>query len=259
MTPVKPMSQRVLDLDLDFFVLPTEHMRSGRSRLPESRFSCSTPEEVEAFLERQCGLSKRRRIPGRLCVDHDEAFDTWREWIGKGLIKTPFDVFHVDAHADHGLGDSSWVYLLTEILALPVGLRDQPRRGSDGLNFGSYLAFAVANRWIRSLTYVFGPDTPTLDGFPSDIHTIFFRGENWKHGPIELPHFSKEQIEQILMVLPELPEPLEREPSVPNSYVPGAEFRCRKISHMVLAQSPGYTSASADALIPVIQQYFYPA
>jgi hypothetical protein len=106
---------------------------------------------------------------------------------------------------------------------------------------------------------VFGPDTPTLDGFPSDIHTIFFRGENWKHGPIELPHFSKEQIEQILMVLPELPEPLEREPSVPNSYVPGAEFRCRKISHMVLAQSPGYTSASADALIPVIQQYFYPA
>jgi hypothetical protein len=37
------------------------------------------------------------------------------------LIKAPFDMDHVDAHADHGLGDSSWVYLLTEILALPVG------------------------------------------------------------------------------------------------------------------------------------------
>lgn len=133
------MAQHVLDLDLDFFVLPTEHFRSGHQRLPGSRFSCSRPEEVEQFLERQCGLSKSEKIPGRFCIDHDEAFDTWREWISKGAIETPFDVDHVDAHADHGLGDSSWVYLLTEILALPVGKRAQPRRGLDGLNFGKLL------------------------------------------------------------------------------------------------------------------------
>jgi hypothetical protein len=121
------------------------------------------------------------------------------------------------------------------------------------------LAFALANRWLRSLTYVYGPDTPIIDGFPGDIHTIFFRAENWKQGPIEWPHYSQEQMDRILMVLPELPEPLEREPPVPNSYEPGAGFERTDFTHIILAQSPGYTPASADSLIPVIQQYFYSA
>jgi hypothetical protein len=255
----KSVQHRVLDLDLDFFVLPTEHFRSGRRRLPASRFSCSAPEDVEAFLEKQCGLSRTKKIPGRLCVDHDEAFDTWKEWIGNGLIQAPFDVDHVDAHADHGLGDPSWTYLLTEVLALPIELRSEPKRGSDGLNFGSYLGFAIACRWLRSLTYVYGPGTPLVEGLPGDIHTIFFRDEKWRNSPIELPHFSKEQIDQILMALHQRPEPIDREPPVPNFYLAGARFRRRGFTHMILAQSPGYTPASADMLIPAIQQYFYPA
>ncbi len=249
------MTHRVLDLDLDFFVFPTAHFRSGRLRLPEPQYSCSRPEEVERFLEQQCGLSKSRKIPGRLCVDHDEAFDTWKEWIAKGEIEAPFDVDHVDAHADLGLGDSSWVYLLTEILALPVEERGQPKRGSGGLNFGSYLAFALANRWIRSLNYVYGPDTPLLDGFPSDIHTIFFRDEDWKNNPIELPHYSEAQMNAILMCQKQ--DPLDREPPIPNCYVAGTEFQRSGFTHMILARSPGYTPSTADSLIPIIQQYFY--
>lgn len=253
------MPHHVLDLDLDFFVNPTEHFRSGRHRLAASRFTCSTRNAVEDFLERQCGLSKEKRIPGRLCVDHDEAFDTWKQWIDAGLITAPFDVDHVDAHADHGLGGPSWTYLLTDVLALPVSERTAPKRGSDGLNCGSYLGFAIACRWLRSLTYVYGADTPLVDGLPGDIHTIFFRDGRWRDGPIELPHYSSEQIDRILMVLHELPEPIEREPPVTNSYRPGTTFYRKGFTHMILAQSPGYTPASADALIPVIQQYFYPA
>lgn len=252
-------SHRILDLDLDFFVSPTEHWKNGSNRLPESRFSCSSPKEVESFLERQCGLCKDRKIPGRFCVDHDEAFDTWREWIASGFVEAPFDVDHVDAHADMGLGDPSWTYLLTDLLALPLGQRDTPKRGWEGLNSGSYLAFALANRWIRSLTYVYVSDAPMHEGFPSDIHTIFFREENWKHGPIELPHYSKEQIDRILTVLSQNPEPLSREPAVPNTYIAGTQFERRGFTHMILAQSPGYTPASADALIPIIQQYFLPS
>jgi len=207
----------------------------------------------------QCGLSKKHKVPGRLCVDHHEAFDTWKDWIASGLIDAPFDVDHVDAHADHGLGDASWTYLLTEILALPVELRSSPRRASDGLNFGSYLGFAIACRWLRSLNYVYGPDTPLLEGLPSDIHTIFFRDEKWRDGPIELPHYSTREIDQILMVIDQLPEPIRREPPVPNSYESGRDFHRQGFTHMILAQSPGYTPASADLLIRVIQQYFYPA
>jgi hypothetical protein len=81
----------------------------------------------------------------------------------------------------------------------------------------------------------------------------FFVARNGNTVQLNFPYFSKEQVDQILMVLPELPEPLEREPPVANSYVSRAEFRCQGITHMVLAQSPGYTPASADALIPVIE------
>jgi hypothetical protein len=107
------------------------------------------------------------------------------------------------------------------------------------------------------LTYIYGSDTPLMDGFPSDIHTIFFRNENWKYGPIELPHYSKEQIDRVLMGPLDLPDPLEREPPIANNYVAGTEFQRTGFTHMILSQSPGYTPASADSLIPVIQQYFY--
>jgi hypothetical protein len=194
----------ILDLDLDFFVSPAHHWVNSHKRLPEGQFRSASPESVEEFLERQCGLSKSRKIPGRFCVNHDEAFAIWKTWFEGGVITAPFDVYHVDAHADMGLGDSSWTYLLT----------------------------------------------------PSDIHTIFFRYKKWQSGPIELPHYSEEQMERILMAAREVQEPLYREPAVPNTYVAWKDFQAQNVSHMILAQSPGYTPTSADALIPVIEQYF---
>jgi UPF0489 domain len=249
---------QVLDLDLDFFVRPAAHFVSGSRRLSSTEYTCATADEVEDFLERQCGLSKERPIPGRFCQDHDEAFDTWKDWIRTGRIEAPFDVAHVDAHADMGLGDPSWTYLLAEVLALPLDKRGNPRRGWDGLNSGSYLPFAIANRWLRSLTYVFPPDTRAEDGYPTDIHTVFFRNEDWKHGPIELPHFTHEQLDRLMMMTGDFPEPLFWEPAVANSYVPAASFSMTGFTHMILAQSPGFTPETADALIPVIEQYFLP-
>jgi hypothetical protein len=251
-------SAAVLDLDLDFFVTPTHHWTDHPGRLPETEFKCASPSEVEHFLEHQCGLSKSRKIPGRLCVQHDEAFYTWREWIEAGLISAPFDVFHVDAHADMGLGDPSWVYLLSEVLALPVSKRSSPKRGWEGLNAGSYLPFAIANRWLRTLTYVYPPNTHMHEGYPNDLHTIFFRGEK-VGGPIELPHYSKAQLDRILMAAVDAPEPLLWEPAVPNSYTPANAFAVEGITHVILAQSPGYTPESADSLIPIISKYFYQA
>ena len=107
---------RILDLDLDFFVRPVHNWMPSEERLSESEYTCASPDEVEAFLEQQCGLSKTDRIPGRLCEEHVEAFDTWSEWIAAGTLTTPFEVVHVDAHADMGLGDSSYIYLLDELL-----------------------------------------------------------------------------------------------------------------------------------------------
>jgi hypothetical protein len=53
---------------------------------------------------------------------------------------------HVDAHADLGLGDASWVHIVSELLRLPVAQRSDPPRGSRFLNAGSYIAYALAAR-----------------------------------------------------------------------------------------------------------------
>jgi hypothetical protein len=248
----------VLDLDLDFFVTPTHHWMDAPQRLPESEYTCASPSQVEFFLEHQCGLSKTRKIPGRFCIEHDKAFYTWREWIESGVISAPFDVYHVDAHADMGIGDPSWTYLLGEVLALPVSDRSSPTTGWKGLNAGSYLPFAIANRWIKSLAYVYPAETNMHEGLPNDLNTLFFRNGNL-NGPIELPHYSPAQLDSLLMLSDNPLEPLTWEPAVPNAYTAGKSFAVEGITHVILAQSPGYTPKSADSLIPLIREYFYPA
>ena len=54
------------------------------------------------------------------------------------------------------------------------------------------------------------------------------------------------------------PEPSHWEPAVANAYVPSGSFSGSGFTHLILARSPGYTTATADELIPVIEQYFYP-
>jgi hypothetical protein len=140
----------VIDLDLDFFVNPTAIWPQWEGRAPESDYTAATVDAVREFLEQQCGVDRQRRLPGVQFEEHVEAFWTWKRWIAEGKLTTPFRVIHIDAHADIGLGDAGWVYLLTEILELPVDKRNVPRASGDSrdMNSGNYLAFAVANRWI---------------------------------------------------------------------------------------------------------------
>lgn len=251
---------RILDLDLDFFVTPIHHWQASEERLSSSEYLCANAAEVEEFLEEQCGLSKSHRIPGRFIEEHDAAYDTWRDWIAAGSLMVPFEVVHVDAHADMGLGDSSYIYLLEELLALPIEQRRNPRRGTDALNPGSYLPFAIANHWLSSLTYVYPPDVDVdEDGVPNDIHPYLFRGGTLKGQPIQLPHYPPGYFHAMSMSGEQHSEPIHWEPPVASAYISSDSFSSSGFTHMVLARSPGYTPATADALIPVIEQYFYPA
>ena len=115
---------RVLDLDLDFFLDmitypadPGERRPSGPDDRPHSEGDIPwTEKEVIRFLENRCGLSDQEPVNGRLVTHHHEAFYYWRELIQKGELTTPFEVVHVDAHADLGMGDPNWDYLVSEVL-----------------------------------------------------------------------------------------------------------------------------------------------
>lgn len=274
--------QVVLDLDLDFFVWPVETWPSWKDRRPEDPDNrIASSEIVRTFLEKQCGLSNATPIPGRAVTVHDDAFFAWRDWIDAGELQVPFRVVHVDAHADLGLGDAGYIYLMTELLRLDVSDRRDPRRGPAAMNEGNYLAFAVANRWVSSLTYVFPTEPEDLAAArearraaqakmfgqlyeaipgprrPNDLMAYHFHRMDPQTNLLELKHYQA--WDNVARVVPgeTWPAPVRCEPQVPFSTVEQAEFADDGFTHLTVAKSPLYSPASADHLLDVIADYFY--
>jgi hypothetical protein len=280
------MPDKVLDIDLDAFVWPIAHWPPG-GRLNSETYTPWSHDSVERFLTEQCALEQNTPLPGRRVRDHDEAFDTWLEWLEQGILAAPFEVIHVDAHADLGLGDSSWVYLMTELLAQPPQNRVNPRRGPSGLNAGSYLAFAVAAQWVGSLTYVYPPSPkiePTADvseatpiqlqivhengsvemqelrlsfsdgnenvNEPGDLHSYHFQDFDTQAGMLQLKYYANRPDD------PRLAPPNRLEPPVPFRAVRIDQFAGGDFTHVILAESPDFTPPSADALLPAIEKFF---
>jgi UPF0489 domain len=118
--------QRILDLDLDFFLDDAAILRGpDDGRLDGAWFPPWPLEQVLTFLHDQCGL--RGPLPGFVVENHGELFPRWREAIDARQLDAPFHVTHVDAHADLGLGDSGYVYLMTSLLFEEPEKRRHPR------------------------------------------------------------------------------------------------------------------------------------
>jgi len=145
----------VLDIDLDFFVWPPYTGPLNHERLPDSECThLSSEDDVRCFLEERCHPGREAPIPGQRFTQHEDAFRVWRRWLLEKKLSSPFRVIHVDAHADLGAGmNLSCYYIETELLALPLESRSQPRFAVDnGLNSSNYLLGAIANRWIDHLS-----------------------------------------------------------------------------------------------------------
>lgn len=242
---------RVLDIDLDFFLdkIARDEAIRGR-RLKDGEFKPWTAHAVREFLETNCGLSTSRKIPGKYVEHHDEAFYWWRELIRDGKLSKPFEVVHVDAHADLGVGTfgHSMSYVCFDLLHQPVADRENPNRtGLHCINAGNYLLVAIACRWLNRLVYVMHPKN-NLD----DCEDWLF--SDWKPGSwtISLPKLNKPKFQLPGMVY----TPLEREPEI--EFVPTVAQCLAEVGDfdfIVLCQSPDFTPPASDVLVPVIQGY----
>jgi hypothetical protein len=238
----------MLDLDLDAFVNDVAHFKSGEKRLSPKWYRRWEKRRVRDFLEQQCGLSKEQPIPGRFAIEHDAAFDYWKE-IVRGTGET-LDVVHVDGHADLGWGNSSWVNLLQDYLWRPVSERYEPLRGLGFMNPGSYLAYAIAARFVSSVVYIYP------HGGRSDIPDIYFRGNNPASGFIELKAFSPEAMQTLQFEKLTAEAASIIEPAVPFSHMPIKQFRAAEpFQAGFLCQSPWFTPRKSDELISVIGEY----
>jgi hypothetical protein len=240
--------QRVLDIDLDFFVSPVVYWPESDARPEPDEYEVWATDDALTFLRDQCGLTGRR--PGMVTRNHGEVFPLWRDAIADGSLTAPFHVTHIDAHADLGLGDSGYLYLLTELLLLDPEDRQHPRTGTSGLNDGNHLAFAIACRWIADLVYVYGR------GGGSDELTLVMEGFDRQASHVQLSTLTPQQIERYLH-RQETPVPSHLEPRVPYRSTRWDKFSAEgPFDFVCLTRSPPYTPVTADPLFDVIRETF---
>ncbi len=224
--------------------------------------------KVRFFLEKNLGLSKDRKIRGRIVVGHNEALSYWKELIFDNRLSVPFEVIHVDSHADLGLGYLSHTYISNTLLGYPVKERpfhNQYTSASGDVceeKIGDYLLFAVAYCWISKLTYCANPrgnkndyimgtmkdfkenhveDRPTFN----TIQLLYNSG-------LKMPYRSDSNETKANYILSS-----RKEPEVPFLIIPTIEDvkYDGDFDYIVMAQSPNYTPASADFIMEILREY----
>ena len=262
---------KILDIDMDYFM---ERIASVNDdvieRLSEEDYGgCVwTEQRVRSFLENNLGLSKRNKIKGRIVAGHNEALFFWKELIASNALTTPFEVIHVDSHADLGLGFDSIYHIRKYLLAYPVEERPEHNRYVDFSgrmkieSIGDYLLFAIAYQWISKIIYCANPNGDkndyiwqTLKDFEENLiwdepveNTI----QLLYNPDMDLPHYNDNKF-----VKREYIKRSCKEPEVPLLIIPTVEAVNfdGKFDYIVMAQSPNYTPASADFIMDIVREY----
>jgi UPF0489 domain len=241
-------SMRVLDLDADFFLERTAHFKGRESeRLDGDEYPAWTVGRALGYLRDRCGLTGR--LPGAAVDHHGEVFGLWRSAIDAGHLVPPFRVVHLDGHADLGMGDAGWRYLLEDLVRRELADRRFPREGESHLGDGNYLAFAIANRWIAELDYVYA------SGGGDDALPYLIDGYKTSGDYIQLPSLDRALHERLMAGgHPELPR---SEPPVPYRQVRWEAFTNGEgFDAIYLARSPEFTPPTVDAVFDAIRDAF---
>jgi hypothetical protein len=257
----------VLHIDIDFFVDPIVYYRTDAGPRPSGReFRAEKWESVRTFLEKQCLLSPKKKLPGAAVIHNDEVFGELEKVIANGSLSTPFEMIHVDAHADLGVGeyDRSFERISTDILHLPVEKRAPAiRSGFGALGFGNWLAFCLACRWIDRLTVVRHPEAKD-DLQPG--YFVEYLQPKWQSRPevrdlnIRMQPLSRSEFESGAFRLTgrwgkKLAQPVEP-PLIPTTVVERAAFQLdRPPDFLFLCLSPGYSPPSIDKIFERLKKY----
>lgn len=248
----------ILDIDMDYFLYRVANfVASSNARLSEESYPPWEREKVIEFLENNLGLSKNRKIPGKIITNHDEAILYWQDLIDKKKITVPFEVIHVDSHADLGCGETAWSFIFSKLLSLPTDKRAKYKNHFDEYNditSGNFLLFAIAFRWISKLTYIYNPLEDGMDYVPyclkngSDRSTTIQLPYNSTHSPFDLNDPYKNRTYYSTSVFePEVP--FIRKCKIEDiHYTENFDF-------ITFSKSPNFTPASSDFIIDTIKDY----
>lgn len=232
---------RVLDIDLDFFLADCCPLADLGERPPLAGCEPWPVEAVTAFLETNCGLSPNKPVPGRVFETHDGALLFWEEQIAAGRLTAPFEVTHVDAHSDLGIGYPGPGFVLYNVLAMPPEKRLDTAGfyAQQKLDEANYLLFALAMRRVSALDNVRNPRS--RKDIPKELA-----------GPDAADRIRLSSLTSKLFEKQNGPEP-EIRFRVYDDYT---AFRAEApYDFVTLAMSPRYAPREADALAEVIRRY----
>lgn len=242
---------RVLDIDLDFFLADCCEPAPVGARPDAAGHEPWQAEKVREFLEKNCGLNTERKIPGRVFETHDGALQFWQELIAAGQLSVPFEVAHIDAHSDLGIGRPGPGFVLNSVLPLSPAERADIKRYYEmkQLDEANYLLFALAFRWISRLENVRNPKSrPDIPQFAFRCEQENQRGCG-EYEFIRLSSFVSKLFEAKNGIEPRV------DFKVFDDYT---EFSASaEYDFASLAVSPRYSPAEADVLVNVIKEYFY--
>lgn len=251
---------KVLDIDMDYFLkeIPIMISENSMDRVADEEYQVWDREEIIAFIEKKLGLSKKKKIKGRVVTHHNEALFYWRELIQDNKLLSPFEVVHVDSHADLGLGYPLWTFIMDSLITLPVEERVNIENYKNIFGkyyeprIGDYLLFALAFRWISKLTYVCNPAD-----IGNDYVWMILKDGVEPNDKIQLAHNENMNAMQISGNTTKYYETAIREPEVDFKIV-----RCMEeikydgsFDYLTFCISPNYTPASADFIIDIIKEY----
>lgn len=234
---------RILDIDLDFFLQDCCELAPLGQRPPLYGNAVWSEEETRAFLENALGLSKVNKTPGRLFETHDKALVFWDELIKSGRLDIPFEVTHIDAHSDLGIGKPGPGFVLNSVITLAPEKRADIERyyRMNELDEANYLLFALAFRWVNKLINVRNPKSRP------DIPNFAEKDAAGEYKSIRLSSFASKLFESRNGV----------EPAIP--FVAYNDYRGFSIrggfDYISIARSPRYLPKEADPLMDIVAEY----
>lgn len=261
---------KVLDLDMDYFMRDIANTPfSVMTRLAEEEFGnlVWSKNEVINFLENNLGLSKNNKIPGRIITGHNEALFFWEELMLDGKLQEPFEVVHIDSHADLGLGCPSSSFLQNTILTMPVEERRKIKSYEfngeiEEINIGDYLLWGIAYKMFSKIIYCANPYGDKND-YCWDTLKDFKEELIWDvpvsnyiqlkfNDRMQMPKYN-DSVEYKKMYF----EGAIKDPEVELKIIPSIENVAFQgdFDFAVIAQSPNYTPASADFILDIFKEY----
>jgi len=248
---------KILDIDLDYFLYDIAHYISINNRLDDISYKPWDKEKVINFLENNLGLSKQKKIQGKIIINHNEALDHWKSLMDNHKLIIPFEVIHVDSHSDLGPDGGAWRFIFNKLLGLSVDKRTSYKEYFDEPivpECGNYLLFAIAYRWIFKLTYIFNPKESGNDYIPyimengSDSSECIKLPYNDLYDPRDLNDvYKKKQYYTTSKYEPEVP--FFRESNIDLIKYSG------DFDYITFCTSPNFTPKSADFIIDIISDY----